>query len=152
MLENANELLTSVPDGAWLALVSAGAISLIMQGLKKWISLQSDKVITFLLTALSFIAASFDFVVRTVDANPMFLGQKTAVILGLTLPVYRYVIKPFTTLLTDAKAYRVTKEQQKVADADVASVTVPADSNITVTPTPTSNVTVTVAEPQEFTA
>lgn len=101
--------ILNAPTEVWIAIGGMIGVSAILQGLKHWFSLQSDKVITALLTALSFVAATFDYLNQAVATNPSILGAKTAAIVGGATVSYRFVVKPFSKLLEDAKAERERK-------------------------------------------
>lgn len=75
------DFIHAIPDPAWTLLISA-VVSMILQGIKKWLDVQSDKVITFILTALSFAGSAIEYYASTASQNPTILGQKTVVIVG----------------------------------------------------------------------
>lgn len=126
MLQTILDTLTNIPDSVWQAIGVALGISVLLQGLKNWLSLQSDKVITFLLTALAFISASIDYLSQAALVNPTVLGQDTVALVGLSTLLYRYAVKPLTNLIGDAKEYRARKE--RVAEVAVVEELIPIES------------------------
>lgn len=99
-------LFHSIPSDAYTTVIVAGVVSLVLQAIKKWLAVQSEKVITFLLMILSFGSVSIEYLLGEATKNPALLGPKTFLIMGLTAPIYRYLIKPVTLLAQDAKTYR----------------------------------------------
>ena len=105
-MELVTNLLGNIPTGTYEAVGAALVVSVLLQGLKNWLSLQSPKVITFLLAALSFVTVAIDSLLQTVSQNPNALGQKTAAVIGVATLVYRYAVKPMSNLTRDAKELR----------------------------------------------
>lgn len=103
------ELLNEIPNGAYIAVVGGLVASLFLQGLKKWLDLQSDKVITLVLISMSFIISAIDYLMQAVAVSPMALGQDTATIVGIATAFYRFIIKPANNLVVDAKTLRQSK-------------------------------------------
>lgn len=120
VIQGVIDALGSIPASAWGAIGAALGISVILEGLKHKLSLQSDKVITFLLGALSFMAAAIDYLTQASLANPTILGQETVAIVGLATILYRYVVKPLTNLVKDAKEYRQRKD--RIAESGEADI------------------------------
>lgn len=118
-LQNIVDAFSSIPMSAWEAIGAALGISVLLQGLKNWLSLQSDKVITFLLGSLSFVAAAIDYLSQAAMSNPAVLGQDTAAIVGLSTILYRYIVKPTSNLISDAREYRARKERLAVEDTPI---------------------------------
>lgn len=132
-MEIITNVLSEVPTGAYLASGGALAVSLLLEALKKWTNLQSDKMITFLLMALSFGASALEYLMTAIAANPGILGTHTAVLMGLATVLYRYIVKPSRTLLQDAKAFRSTTLTNTVApiqSAPLPQAAVPATIQI----------------------
>lgn len=119
------QTLQNVPAGTGWAVVAALAVSLILQALKKWLELQSDKVINFLLGVLSFSVVAINYLTQAVSQNPTVLGQRTFIVMGVATTLYNFLIKPTNIVLKDAKAYRERKN--RIADQAVAG-TVPIES------------------------
>lgn len=112
-------------------IAAAGGVSVVLQLAKKWLSLQSEKVVNFLLAVFSFIPVAVQYVIQAAQQNPAILGQRTAVIMGLSTVLYHQLVKPTTNLLKDAKAERErrervtavsTPEQPLVTDEDVSDI------------------------------
>jgi len=113
-MEMVTEILNNVPNGTYLAVGAGFAVSLILQLLKKWLALQSEKVINFLLGALSFITVAIQYLTTAVSQNPSVLGTRTTAVVTAALAAYHFKylgIKDLSNLLKDAKAYRERKER-----------------------------------------
>jgi len=110
ILESAQALFTNIPNGMWYALLVSATISLFLQLIKKWLEVQSEKVINALSVMFSFIPVVVDYLLHEASVNPSLLGQRTLMIVGMTQLVYQYAIKPTTNMLRDAKNYRIAKE------------------------------------------
>lgn len=111
-MENIVNTLSKVPwELIGSLLVTTGIVSVLLQKFKNWFKLQSDKVIVVMLGLLSFIPAALDYVNSVAAENPLVLGRNTLVIMGLSQPLYRFVIKPLTDVLIDAKAERARREE-----------------------------------------
>lgn len=108
-MDSVLELLNNIPTGTYEAIGAALGISVLLQGIKKWLSIQSDKVVAFLLSGLSFITVAIDYLMQAVHTNPSILGQQSVTIVGLSTILYRFMIKPASTLVADAKEYRLSK-------------------------------------------
>lgn len=107
----------TVPTEVWTLLGASGIVSLLLQRFKKWFSLQSDKVITFFLVVLSALPAAYEALVAASVANPELFGAYTAMIMGAAQVVYRFLIKPFSNLVNDAKKLRDEQLQLKTRAA-----------------------------------
>lgn len=95
-----------IPTGAYLALAGGLGVSLLTEMAKKYLSLQSDKVITFLVLALSFATSAIEYIITAVAQNPGILGTHTASVLAASTLAYRFIVKPAKNLLGDAKSFR----------------------------------------------
>lgn len=128
-MELIKEIIDHIPNSAYLAILGAGVVSVLLQLTKQWLSLQSDKIITFLLGVFSFLVVSIDYVTQAVAQSPAVLGQRTATIMGVTQLVYRYAVKPGYNVVKDAKEYRARKETTSNTPAVVApAVAAPAEA------------------------
>ena len=118
-----NSILDSVPDKTLIYVLIGLLISVGLQFFKRWLSIQSDKVITFMLGAFSFIVVAIDYLISQAAQNPSILGGNTLMFMGATTTLYHYVVKPMTNIVRDAKAYR---EAPNVIPTEDGSVVVPA--------------------------
>lgn len=105
--------LTNIPTEVWAFLGAALGVSVLLQKLKTWLSMQSDKVVTFWLALLSAVPAVIDFINSNSTQLAMIVPH-TATIAGAATFIYRYVTKPATNLLNDAKLERERREAVEV--------------------------------------
>jgi hypothetical protein len=106
-------------------IAGSGIVSILLQNVKRWLSLQSDKVIHFLLVVFSFATVAVNYLVGAASQNPKVLGPETIMLVGGATTIYRFLIKPASNLLIDANKERERKARAIASDAEVASVTVP---------------------------
>lgn len=144
-MEQITTLLNAIPDGTFYVVAVGLVVSILLQVFKHWLQLQSDKVITFLLMCLSFISVAIDFLTQTVAQNPTAMGAKTFLIMGVSTTLYRYIVKPVTGIVQDAKVYR----DGKVKAAESTTVTAGSSDAPEVVATP---VTTAEAIANEFAA
>lgn len=112
----------SVPGEVWAAIGTMIGISAILQKIKTWFSLQSDKVITFVLSVLSFVPVVIDYINSQIAANPAVIAPRTLAIMGGATAAYRYIIKPATRLLQDAKIERERRLREQVPQTTESTV------------------------------
>lgn len=92
-------------------IAAAGGVTVLLQLVKKWLSVQSDKVVNVLLVVFSAIPVAVNYLLQTVTVNPGTLGARTAAIVGLSTVLYQQLVKPTTNLLRDAKIERERRER-----------------------------------------
>lgn len=115
-METLHHIWNSIP---WAtvrdAVIAAGGVSVAVQVFKKWLALQSEKVITFLVGVVSFIAVGINYLMGAAAQNPMILGQRTAALVGLATLIYQAPgigIKTLSGILRDAKTLREAQTTQ----------------------------------------
>lgn len=124
-MENISDVVNNIPTSTYTALgltLAAAGVSILLQLLKKWLSLQSDKVITILFIGLSFATAALDYLLSNASDNPKVLALRTFFLAGLATPIYRFLVKPATQLLVDAK---IERERKAKSVAPVVNKEVP---------------------------
>ncbi len=94
MLEKIIQAIAAVPDGAWQAIGAAFIASPLIQALKRWASVQSEKVMITLVAFVSFVAAGIQYLVSTPSDNPLIIVLHTAVVGFASQPVYFFFVKP----------------------------------------------------------
>ena len=135
MLDQTTDIIGSIPEAAYLAVFAGLGVSIVLQVFKKWLALQSDKLVTFLLMLMSFIPVALDYVMNQVAQNPAVLGSKTFLVMGLATTAYRYIVKPATTILEDAKKFRETTPEGETTE--VVEEPTPEAATEVATPTET---------------
>jgi len=147
LINSVVHFLQQVPwDVVGQALVASGIVSVVLQALKKWLSLQSPKVINTLLFVVSSLTVGLNWLLSSSASNPTLLGQQTAAIAGLSGLLYQFFIKPASNVLSDAKQLREQKAALPLSapplmtdPVAVAAVSAPAGTTVELTnqaPTP----------------
>ncbi|HMT18543.1 MAG TPA: hypothetical protein PKD15_00745 [Candidatus Saccharibacteria bacterium] len=90
-------------------------LSIILQNIKRWLSLQSSSVINFLSILFSSLAVFTQSLVDTANQNPSLLTGKALGLMSLTTLVYSFPvvgIKSLSNTLTLAKKQRLFEERR----------------------------------------
>lgn len=88
--------LRDLPAETWQAIgafiIASPIIVILLQNIKRWAHLKSEKVITLVLTLLSGVAAGIDWLINNVDANivPVRFGGYV----GFAVLLYKFIGKP----------------------------------------------------------
>jgi hypothetical protein len=100
----------SIPSSFWVviwsSLVLSGVVEVVKRLFVKDLSQLPNNTQVGLTTAVAFAAAGVQYLSAAAQTNPNVLGVHTAVLLATMHLAYTFVVKPFTNLLSDAKAYR----------------------------------------------
>ena len=153
---------------AFIILGVAG-VSAITQLVKKVMKLTSEKVIVTVFTGISLVATLLATLISSAEVNPLILGEQTAAVMGIALPLYKFAIKPLSMVVSQFQLIR-TPIEQKLAEVDalipqsvvdqVKAIATPttevsitdtpvlALTNKTVVPVPKGTVVLTETEPQ----
>lgn len=122
-----NYLATNMP---WEALVASGIISPLLVGIKKVLSVQSERVMISLVLIVSILAATGHYLLTVPTSNPSIIAMQGAVLAFMTQPVYFFLVKPaskwFSETLAAAAAFK----------ADVKSAAEPQQGLTTQAPQP----------------
>lgn len=105
--------LNNIPETAWQLIGASVVLSAGFQVLKKWIGLQSDKVIELLHLVWVAIPMGIVYVTQLHVNDPRVIALQTFLLVGINSPIYRFVIKPTWTalanLVNDAKETRANR-------------------------------------------
>lgn len=102
----------------WPLIVAALGLSAFQVKINKWFNLQSDRLKVTITGVLSVLGAGIPLALGWLSSNPEFLGAYSAVVFSTMTFAYRFVIKPTTCLIEDAKNYRAGVESQVATPAD----------------------------------
>jgi peptidoglycan/LPS O-acetylase OafA/YrhL len=116
---NFTAIVNSLPPEVWFVLLGS-VVATVTQFAKKWLSLQSPKVVMALTTALSVVATVVPSLLAAINHNPAVLGQHAVAVLGAATLLYRYVIQPADAFLQNYRQYKAAQSAQ------VTSPVVPA--------------------------
>lgn len=114
----------SVPPEVYVTILGAGVVSVIVQILKKVLKLDSEKVVVTVFAAVAFAASGLEYLITAAELSPMFLGANTALLMGIATPLYRFVIKPLSLLISQ---YKLVKEPIEQKLDEIEAIAVPAD-------------------------
>lgn len=99
-------------------LIGVAGVSAVTQVLKKALKLTSDKKIVALFTSVSLVATLLVTLINSAEVNPLLLGEHTAAVMGIALPLYKFFIKPLSLIIAQFQVIR-TPLEQKLAEIDV---------------------------------
>lgn len=133
-MESLVNFIDNIPQAVWAIIAASGLVSILVQPIKRWLKLQSDKVILALTTVLSFVPVALDALNSATATNPAILGRQTMVVLGVSQLLYRFVVKPFSKLVADAKAERARQGTETVPTPAPLVPEVPLESVQPLTP------------------
>ena len=95
VLNNIIDILNWVAVHVPWAMVGASAlISPLLVGIKKWFSVQSEKVMITLVGLVSMAAAGFHYLLTVPTHNPSVIAIQGFVLAFMTQPVYFFAVKP----------------------------------------------------------
>lgn len=122
-------------------LLGVAGVSAVTQVLKKALKLTSDKKIVALFTSVSLVATLLVTLINSAEVNPLLLGEHTAAVMGIALPLYKFFIKPLSLIISQFQLIR-TPLEQKLAEID-AEIPQHVIDEVKKIATPTTEVSVT---------
>lgn len=131
--------LSTIPPDVWTGLFAASGLPVLIEGIKKWFSLQSPRVIMTVTATLAFATAVLPFVIATAGQNFMALGPKWVAVIGIATLAYRFVIQPLSAALSNSKAYKAALATSALDNAAVATIQPPVEvltAPVATTPAP----------------
>jgi hypothetical protein len=118
--------------------IGGGALaSVVLQWLKHKLSLESPRVLVFMLGVLSFSEAAIQYITNQAAQNPAVLGKNTAALVGLATAIYRlpmFGVKDVHQLISDAQTQR--KLNAPAPAVPTTTATEPAPEQSTENPAP----------------
>jgi hypothetical protein len=134
---NVTSLISSLPPEVWFVILG-GVVSVVTQAAKKWLNLQSPKVILTLTSTLSLLVTIIPSLLASVSHNPSVLGQHAVLVIGAATLLYRYVIQPADTFLINYKQFK-TSQTAAAPVAFAAPAPTPAVASVEATPAVSTN-------------
>lgn len=144
-LTNVLNALLSIPSVVWVTVLGAAGVSVATQVIKKLLSLESEKMVMTIFTAISFAASGLDYILSSHNLPPTILGVNTVAIMGVATPLYIYAIKPLSQFIVDVKAYR-SQIADKVAEVETINKVASLPETAVVNNGPNSTVVVPVPD------
>lgn len=110
----------STPSSIIAIFIGAAGVSILTQVIKWLGKLKNDKVITGVLITTSFLASALDYFISSTTLPPTILGFSTVFLIGAATPVYRYVVKPLSVVLTEYRK-RQPELQNKASEMEAVN-------------------------------
>jgi hypothetical protein len=117
VLHHINVALNNIP---WGAVAASGVLSPVLLAVKKWFSVQSEKVMITLVAASGMLVAGANYLLHVPTHEPTIIALQGAAIAFGTQPFYFFIVKPLAAAVADQLA------KAAAFDAQVKSAAVPA--------------------------
>ena len=113
-----NWTATNVP---WDLVIASGILSPLALAIKKWFSVQSEKVMMTLVIVLGVVGSAITYLMSTPTSDPSIIAAHGLIVAALSQPFYYLCVKPATKWLSAELAKAAAFE------AEVKSATIPAE-------------------------
>lgn len=124
-METLKTIYHIMPADAWMTLLFGPASSYLLTKLKKWLSLQSERVIVVLMLVITCLSGIVTYLLTSIDQTPLWIAPFWGIITTVALGFYHLLYKPGVQLIKDAKAQR----EQEIAATQPAEVDVVPTAN-----------------------
>jgi hypothetical protein len=132
ILKTILDALNSVSPDVWTIIIETvvGALvaSPLVVGLKKWLSINSDKVMLITTIAASMVAAGGVYIVNDPVFSAWLIPIQGWLIFATTQPVYRFLVKPIIrkiqTVIADAIAFNAEVKSAAVPPSGLPGSTI----------------------------
>lgn len=118
VLSTLNTIAAAIP---WDLVAASGILSPVVLLIKKWLHLQSEKVMMTLVLVFGMVGAAATYFIGAKFSDPSMIAVQGLMVAAMSQPFYYLVVKPFSTWfggeLAKARAY----------DAEVKSAGIPAE-------------------------
>ena len=116
--------INSLPPEVWETLIAALFLSPFMLGIKKWLNIHRELVMTLYVIGGAFITAALAYVQSTPDFAPwLVIPIQGLVTFALSQPVYYAIVKPlrnrWRTLVTEAEEVNNSKRAAVISPEQV---------------------------------
>lgn len=118
IIDALNWIALNIP---WDLVIASGVLSPVLLGVKKWFSVQSEKVMMTLVIVFGAIGATVSYLVGVPTTDPTIIAVHGLVISALSQPFYYLLVKPASKWLSAELA------KAAAFDAEVKSAAIPAD-------------------------
>lgn len=116
-IQTLNSVAVMIP---WDLVIASGVLSPVVLLVKKWLHLQSEKVMMTLVLVLSTLGAAVSYVLTTTSADPSIIAAQSLMVAAMSQPVYYILVKPFSLWFSGELA------KARAFDAEVKSAAIPA--------------------------
>jgi hypothetical protein len=117
VLSTLNTISQAIP---WDLVMASGILSPAVLLVKKWLHLQSEKVMMTLVLVLSMIGSAVTYILSTNSADPSIIAVQGLMVAAMSQPVFFLVVKPFSVWFGGELA------KARAFDAEVKSAAIPA--------------------------
>lgn len=107
-----------MPADAWMTILLGPTASLLMTKLKKWLALESERVVVVLLLIVTALGAIGTYLATSITMPPTWIAPFWGIITTVSLAFYHLFYKPAVLLVQDAKKQR---ESENTTPAPVAN-------------------------------
>lgn len=91
-------LSTSIP---WEAVAASGVLSPVLLAIKKWFSVQSEKVMITLVLLAGMLTAAGHYLLNVPTNDPSIIAVQGAVLAFMTQPFYFFIVKPIANTVSE---------------------------------------------------
>lgn len=105
-METLKAIYHIMPADAWMTLIGGPVASLVLTRLKKWLALESEKVIVFLLFVITTLGGIATYLATSITQTPLWIAPFMGIITTVSLGFYHLLYKPAVKLVQDANAER----------------------------------------------
>lgn len=113
-----NWLALNIP---WDLVLASGILSPLLLGVKKWFSVQSEKVMMSLVLVFGVVGAAVTYLMGTPTTDPSIIAAHGLMIAAMSQPVFFILVKPVSRWLSTELA------KAAAFDAEVRSAAIPAE-------------------------
>lgn len=115
---NLSSWITNHKELIGLVLAGSGIVSLVLEPVKRWLSLQSKTAISTYHYLFAVILLGVHYVQGSHSGNPMIVFAQAFIILGTNQFIYPLFTKPLVGILSDAKATANLKKIEQTTNTD----------------------------------
>lgn len=116
-LQILNWLAVNIP---WELVIASGVLSPVVLLVKKWLHLQSEKVMMTLVLVLSMLGSAVTYILSATSNDPTIIAVQGFIVAAMSQPVYYLIVKPFSLWFSGELA------KARAFDAEVKSAAIPA--------------------------
>lgn len=115
-----NYLAVHVP---WQAVAASGMLSPVLLGIKKWFSVQSEKVMISLVMLSGMLLSGAHYLMTVPTHDPSIIAVQGAALAFLTQPFYFFIVKPVAASVSEqlAKAAAFDRQVKSAAEPAIAA-------------------------------
>jgi len=126
----------------WSAVAASGVLSPLLVAVKKWFSVQSERVMITLVALSSGLVVAGNYLLHVPTHDPSIIAVQTAVVAFMTQPVYFFMVKPglaaIQKRIADYNAQVLAAGTAPTVAPGLAPSDTPAPTPAVVAPTSTS--------------